>query len=334
MYSAIPPPPFLQCPGVPPIPWKKWRRVLQVYIDAAAPDATPERKKVLLLNALGVEGLHTYYKAADEQTQLDGDQATGDGAARDAYQQALAVLDAYFAPPEEAVCVRARFRRRVQQPDETAVQFMQALRRSADNCSFGTAAATMLRDQILQGLRDPNLRRTFIQMGDAFTIQSALEHAREEERVDRALQQLTSLQVDSATRREPGRRGGRPPRPTLQQRASIHTAPSAPPSVCYRCGSPHHWANFPSCPARWRTCNSCGKQGHFSEMCRSAGTSVAVPDGDAGQECAAVHTDCRAGVRKSPDRVELGAELVEAAARNSCVVAWKVLWALREQCSR
>ncbi|KAL1418601.1 hypothetical protein MTO96_005636 [Rhipicephalus appendiculatus] len=31
----------------------KWRRVLQAYIDAAAPDATPERKKALLLNALG-----------------------------------------------------------------------------------------------------------------------------------------------------------------------------------------------------------------------------------------------------------------------------------------
>ncbi|KAL1436478.1 hypothetical protein MTO96_049580 [Rhipicephalus appendiculatus] len=144
MYSVIPPPPFLQCPGVPPIPWKKWRRVLQVYIDAAAPDATPERKKVLLLNALGVEELHTYYKAADEQTQLDGDQANGDGAARDAYQLALAVMDAYFAPPEEAVCMRAKFRRRVQQPDETAVQFIQALRRLADNCSFGTAAAALL----------------------------------------------------------------------------------------------------------------------------------------------------------------------------------------------
>ncbi|KAL1474242.1 hypothetical protein MTO96_038134, partial [Rhipicephalus appendiculatus] len=222
--------------------------------------------------------------AADEQTLLDGVQASGDGATCDAYQQALAVLDAYFAPPEDAVCVRARFRRRIQEPDETAVQFIEALHRLADNCNFGTAAATMLHGQILHGLRDPNLLRTFIQMGDAFTIQSALEHAREEERVDRALQQLNALQVDSATRREPGRRGGRPPRPTLQQRASIPTAPSAPPSVCYRCGSPQHWANFPSCPARCRTCSSCGKQGHFSEMCRSAGTSVAVSDGDAGQE--------------------------------------------------
>ncbi|KAL1477314.1 hypothetical protein MTO96_035831 [Rhipicephalus appendiculatus] len=78
----------------------------------------------------------------------------------------------------------------------------------------------MLHDPILHGLRDPNLLRTFIQMGDAFTIQPALQLAREEERVDRALQQLTALQVDSATRREHGRRSGRPPRPTRQQRAS------------------------------------------------------------------------------------------------------------------
>ncbi|KAL1480880.1 hypothetical protein MTO96_050673 [Rhipicephalus appendiculatus] len=146
-----------------------------------------------------MEGLHTYYKAADEQTQLDGDQAAGDGAARDAYPQALAVMDAYFAPPEEAVYVRAQFRWRVQQPDETAVEFMQALRCLADNCNFGIAAAMMLHGRILHGLRDPNLLRTFIQMGDVFTIQSALEHAREEERVDRALQQLTALQVDSAS---------------------------------------------------------------------------------------------------------------------------------------
>ncbi|KAL1486928.1 hypothetical protein MTO96_031154, partial [Rhipicephalus appendiculatus] len=169
--------------------------------------------------------------AADEQTHLDGYQATGDGAARDAYQQALAVLDAYFAPPEEAVCVRAQFRRRVQQPDETAVQFMQALRRLADNCNFSTAAATMLHGQILHGLRDPNLLRSFIQMGDAFTIESALEHAREEERVDRALQQLTALQVDSATRRELGRRGGRPSS-TFTATTCIHRNCAVGPAEC------------------------------------------------------------------------------------------------------
>ncbi|KAL1466940.1 hypothetical protein MTO96_000540 [Rhipicephalus appendiculatus] len=157
MIAVIPPPPFLQYPGVPSIPSKTWRRVLQVYIDAAGPDATPERKKILLLNALGAEGLDAYYKAADEQNERDANQGTGAGAASDAYQQALAVLDAYFAPPEDAVCVRAQFRRRVQHSEETAVQYIMELRRLADSCSFGTAATMMVRDQLLHGLQDAHL---------------------------------------------------------------------------------------------------------------------------------------------------------------------------------
>ncbi|KAL1476469.1 hypothetical protein MTO96_036474 [Rhipicephalus appendiculatus] len=202
MIAVIPPPPFLQYPWRASIPWKTWRRVLQVYIDAAGPDATPERKKILLLNALGAEGLDAYYKAADEQNELDANQGTGAGAASDAYQQALAVLDAYFAPPEDAVCVRAQFRRRVQHSEETAVQYIMELRRLADS-SFGTAATTIVRDQLLHGLQDAHLVRTFIRMGDAFTVQKSLEHAKQEERVERTMQQLTT-QVNAVTRRKHG----------------------------------------------------------------------------------------------------------------------------------
>ncbi|KAL3204303.1 hypothetical protein MRX96_041266 [Rhipicephalus microplus] len=67
---------------------------------------------------------------------------SGDDAICYAYQPALAVLDEYFAPPEDAFCVRVPFRRRVQQPDDTPVQFILALRRLANNCYFGAAAET------------------------------------------------------------------------------------------------------------------------------------------------------------------------------------------------
>ncbi|KAH8041420.1 hypothetical protein HPB51_015274 [Rhipicephalus microplus] len=146
MFPALPSPPFLQYPGVPLIPFKTWRCVVQVYVDAVAPDATPDTKK-----------------------------------------KALAVLDAHFAPPEDAFCVRTRFRRKgpyadlSQKPDEAPVQFILALQRLANNCNFGTAAEKVAQDQILHGLRDPDLLRSFVQMGDTFTIQAALEHAREEE---------------------------------------------------------------------------------------------------------------------------------------------------------
>ncbi|KAH8033058.1 hypothetical protein HPB51_006020 [Rhipicephalus microplus] len=72
MNSTIPPPVFLQCSGVPPMPWMKWCRVLEVYNDVAAPEATSERKDVCRL-----QGLDVYYKAANEHAQLDGVQPTG-----------------------------------------------------------------------------------------------------------------------------------------------------------------------------------------------------------------------------------------------------------------
>ncbi|KAL3255387.1 hypothetical protein MRX96_017302 [Rhipicephalus microplus] len=121
-------------------------------------------------------------------------------------QQALAVLDAYFAPPEGAFCVRTRFRRRVQEPDETTVQFILALQQLAKKCDFGAAEETIVQDHVLHGLRDPDLLRSFVQMGGRFHCKAALEHATEEESVDRALQQLAALQADWITRREHQRR--------------------------------------------------------------------------------------------------------------------------------
>ncbi|KAH7950608.1 hypothetical protein HPB51_028359 [Rhipicephalus microplus] len=120
MFPAISPPPFLQCPGVPLIPWKTWRRVVQVYVNAAASDATPGAKMALLLNRLGGEGL----QAADEQMLPKG----------------------------------------------------------------------VIRSD-----------------GGRFHCKAALEHATEEESVDRALQQLAALQADSITRREHQRRDIRLP---------------------------------------------------------------------------------------------------------------------------
>ncbi|KAH6926572.1 hypothetical protein HPB50_019811 [Hyalomma asiaticum] len=89
MNAAIPPPAFLQCLGVPPISWRQWRPVLQVYIDAAARDATPEHKKALLLNALGVEGLNSYLRAVDEEQHPGVDQETP----QDAYSATLDSLE-------------------------------------------------------------------------------------------------------------------------------------------------------------------------------------------------------------------------------------------------
>ncbi|KAL1479486.1 hypothetical protein MTO96_051804 [Rhipicephalus appendiculatus] len=308
MNAAIPPPPFLQCPGVPPIPWRQWRPVLEVYIDAAARDATPEHKKALLLNALGVEGLNAYLRAAEDEQQPGADRPTQEETPN-VYDAALTLLSQLFDPQPDAACLRARFKTLCQGPDESAVQFIQEVRRVAKLCEFGAASDILAYDQIVSGIASPHLKMTFYKMGKDFTVQKALDIAKEEERVDRALLQLSGVQVDAvssrtvqdggATRRilqNGGPNGGRPPQalpqdgagetssadtssPTTAADTSSPASPLVRAGACYRCGSTRHWANSAACPARSRTCSRCGRRGHFARVCR---TNTESPTGQQG----------------------------------------------------
>ncbi|KAL1418600.1 hypothetical protein MTO96_005635 [Rhipicephalus appendiculatus] len=64
-------------------------------------------------------------------------------------------------------------------------------------------------------------------------------------------------------------------------------------------------ANCPGCPARRRTCNSCGKQGHFSKMCRSSGDSPTVADGEVGQERTVTNTVTVPSVQGAVNGIQL-----------------------------
>ncbi|KAL1485845.1 hypothetical protein MTO96_031720 [Rhipicephalus appendiculatus] len=128
--AAIPPPPFLQCPSEPPVPWRQWRPVLQAYIDAAARDATPEHKKALLLNALGIEGLNRYLRVVEDEPQPASGGGTQD-AVQDAYLVTLKRLDAIYDEQLDPTCLRAAFKALRQGPDESALQLILEVRRLA-----------------------------------------------------------------------------------------------------------------------------------------------------------------------------------------------------------
>ncbi|KAL1454690.1 hypothetical protein MTO96_043715 [Rhipicephalus appendiculatus] len=212
MNAAIPPPPFLQCPGEPPVPWRQWRPVLQAYIDAAARDATPEHKKALLLNGLGDRGgWNRYLRMVEDEPQPASGGETQD-AVQDAYLATLKKLDAIYDEQLDPTGLRAAFKALRQGPDESAVQFILEVRRLARLCNFGATSDILAFDQIVAGIASPHLKRKFFKMGQEFTIQKALNVAKEEERVDRALQQVSALTIDAVSSR-PTRHGGAKRRP-------------------------------------------------------------------------------------------------------------------------
>uniref|UniRef100_A0A224YP72 RNA-directed DNA polymerase n=1 Tax=Rhipicephalus zambeziensis TaxID=60191 RepID=A0A224YP72_9ACAR len=302
MTSAIPPSPFLQTPGTPPVPWAKWRRVFQAYVDVAAGDTARPALKSLLLNALGVEGLDVYWKNAQEQAE-SGD-GTRDEGTQDEYVAALTLLENHFKAPSNEVLERHYFKMRKQIPGESVTDYVSALQTMASKCNFGASANTMVRDQLFSGITAPHVRRRLLQLGPTLTLQQAIQIAKEEERTELEMHEFANAQVDkiefhpgpqdgrqntsTSTYPKQKNHGRRPPRPNSggSQHGRGHHDARPPPSsnfpshqdgpyrpesgVCYRCGSSQHYANFPNCPARNRICSACGKRGHFRGVCRSS----------------------------------------------------------------
>ncbi|KAH8031320.1 hypothetical protein HPB51_016212 [Rhipicephalus microplus] len=172
MNAAIPPPLFLQCPGVPPILWKQWRPVLQVYIHTAARDATQEHKKALLLNALGVEGLNTYLRTTKDEQQSGADRPTQETTFTNVYDAVLALLNEIFDPQSDVACLHVHFEALRQGPDLTQgfVEFIQEVRRVAKLCELGWAGDIIAIDQIVSGIASPHLQRNIFKMGKDFTL--------------------------------------------------------------------------------------------------------------------------------------------------------------------
>ncbi|KAH7954929.1 hypothetical protein HPB49_022948 [Dermacentor silvarum] len=92
MLCGIPPPPFLQTPGSPPIPWTHWHRVFQIYVELAG-DTTPDFKKRILLTALGVEGLLTYFELQEAQPQAGNSKHSSNDEPTDVYEETLKMLE-------------------------------------------------------------------------------------------------------------------------------------------------------------------------------------------------------------------------------------------------
>lgn len=88
------------------------------------------------------------------------------------YPDMVAKLKARLDKIESDLVQRMKFNSRVQQPDETAEDFVLSLKLQAEFCSFGEFKQVAIRDRILAGLRDGALRHRLLNE-ESLTLQSA-----------------------------------------------------------------------------------------------------------------------------------------------------------------
>ncbi len=165
------------------------------------------------------------------------------------------------------------FRKRVQAPGETIIQYVAALRDLAATCDFAATLDKMLCDQLVKNVSSHRIRERLpleseLTFEKATTIATQIEAAGEQANLLSGNRSVP-VQTIHAKPTPPPASGHRRRRPPLKPPPAAYaskpssTAPASLPCECYRCVSKKHLANDRSCPAASAQCNNCQKMGHY-----------------------------------------------------------------------
>ncbi|XP_033114101.1 uncharacterized protein K02A2.6-like [Anneissia japonica] len=245
---------FLPTPGDPVIPWLQWRRLFENYLLASnTVKESPERRSAILLHSLGPEGQRIFYTLPELGEAGD-----------DILTKAMTTLQSHFAPKVSVVAERYRFRQRAQLPHESVDNYIAALRELASRCEFGTFENEMLRDQLVEKTNSSKIRTRLLTETDV-KLDKAIKLARQCETAMKEAKSMSGgdTHTCSEVKYKAKPRGAKAEFKKEKQRPRPNSN-----AKCYRCGSPQHLANSPECTAGSKDCNSCGKKGHLSSVCR------------------------------------------------------------------
>ena len=268
----------LQLPTIPPFSvteqttlgqcWSKWVKGLEYFLVASNITEKKEKRAVLL-----------HLAGAEVQTVFETLSDTGED-----HDTALAKLTEYIEPKKNIPFERHAFRQAAQGPTESIEAYVTRLRSLAKSCDYNKVDE-MIRDQVVDKCASNSIRRRLLRETD-LTLDGILRIARSIEASDLhatameaglgpSEQQVNQISTGfQQTRQHRGNSGSR------QQRNAKHPRfknQDTRQFVCFCCGRAGHKAKDPSCPANGKTCNNCGKQGHFGGVCKGAKQATKDP---------------------------------------------------------
>lgn len=165
----------------------------------------------------------------------------------------LVKLDDHFSSkPSEFLC-RFKFNKRDQKRNETIFEFMAELRKLSENSNFGTQLDSMLRDRLVCGVLDEEIRRKLVS-DPKLTLMPALDLTLSGSEQATEIQGTLSNTVNHI---KPKVSGKNAQECKSKQNNKNH---------CHRCGNHHHYGECKSIKA---ICNYYHCVGHIAKACNS-----------------------------------------------------------------
>lgn len=259
--SAGRPPEFTDEEGTLPM----YRVRLEAYFEAHGIEE-PTKKRALLIasltnSAVRVVQARCHPKKVNELS----------------YEEVVGHLEDHYAPQVNEIAASYAFFRRSQQEGESAQDFIAEIRRLAEKCNFGTSLERMLRDRIVCGVRDEDVRRSLLTQRK-LTLQQAEDFVVSAQEAAENAKSMKAAEPDAVNF---ARHNARPGKSSLKQE-KLH--------FCGRCGGSH---SENECKHLRAVCHQCGKRGHLRRMCgqwRQGSYAMAAEGHTDGDETEALHT--------------------------------------------
>lgn len=250
--------------------WKKWKEHLKFYLTATEADGKADNVKTsMLLTLIGPKGRELYESfdlSEDEKLKLD---------------PVLKKFDEYCNPRKNITILRNKFLVQRQGEDQSFNDFVADLKRLSLDCEFGNLRDDLVKDMIVTGVHDSQLRERLLRTSDlTFANAVKIGVAYDESKVHTSALKK-SMKVDKIRQNfkknfKPGGKSGKSnfQGHNSQQHNFI--------KYCRYCGGSHQRAK---CPAYGAECHNCKKMNHFTACCRAKGVNNIVEDSGSSSEC-------------------------------------------------
>ena len=157
---------------------------------------------------------------------------------------------------------RMNLQKFMQKDGETIDDFIMRCRLQAQKCKFRDEDEKSERviDQIILGTKLPDLQKELLGKKGDLTLNDTIELCKNHAASEQHMRELTNVASQSSSAYTPVN--------FIRKARQSSGGPSRP--KCYFCGGEHAFQPREVCPAYGTTCRCCGKQNHFSSVCKSS----------------------------------------------------------------
>ena len=225
-----------------PQEWKRWNEELLLYLDLAMAKTDESLKVKLFKYLIGKKGREIYATMHFDTEEKDR-----------TIDELVKAFDAHCDPIKNETVERYKFFTRNQEHGESFEKYLTELKILANTCNFESLKDSLLRDRIICGIIDVNVRERLLRES-SLDFEKCVQICRAAE-----LSKSRSKELESTD--------------TVHQLSKGSTTPKRTANQCKYCGKQHEMRKE-RCPAYGQTCRKCQKKNHWASQCHSATKEV------------------------------------------------------------